>query len=295
MSNLRREPGPFFVFVLFSFFATLTMSSIFRTIAAGSRTLAQALAPAAIFILALIIYTGFTIPTSNMKPWFRWLNYLNPIAYAFESLMINEFHNRNFPCTSFIPSGSKYDNVTGLQRTCSTVGSVAGSGIVRGDDYIGQSFHYYAVNMWRYVLAALNCWYAKNFCRNLGIIIAIMFGFTGLYLVATDLIQAAKSKGEVLVFRRGYIPTHMKSAKGEDDEEKAVGDKMFQRSSFGEATHETATLAAIHRQTKIFHWKDVCYDIKIKGTPRRLLDHVDGWVKPGTLTALMVLKIFLVL
>ena len=32
---------------------------------------------------------------------------------------------------------------------------------------------------------------------------------------------------------------------------------------------------------------DVCYDIKIKGEPRRILDHVDGWVKPGTLTALM--------
>lgn len=28
-------------------------------------------------------------------------------------------------------------------------------------------------------------------------------------------------------------------------------------------------------------------DIKIKGEPRQLLDHVDGWVKPGTLTALM--------
>lgn len=27
--------------------------------------------------------------------------------------------------------------------------------------------------------------------------------------------------------------------------------------------------------------------IKIKGEPRRILDHVDGWVKPGTLTALM--------
>jgi hypothetical protein len=44
----------------------------------------------------------------------------------------------------------------------------------------------------------------------------------------------------------------------------------------------------IQKQTAVFHWKDVCYDIKIKGQPRRLLDHVDGWVKPGTLTALMV-------
>jgi ATP-binding cassette subfamily G (WHITE) protein 2 (PDR) len=40
-------------------------------------------------------------------------------------------------------------------------------------------------------------------------------------------------------------------------------------------------------QTDVFTWTDVCYDIKIKGEPRRLLDNVSGWVKPGTLTALM--------
>ena len=50
----------------------------------------QALAPASIFSLALAIYTGFTIPIKDMPPWFRWLNYLNPVAYAFEALMINE-------------------------------------------------------------------------------------------------------------------------------------------------------------------------------------------------------------
>ena len=48
------------------------------------------MAPAAIIILALVIYTGFTIPTSAMHPWFRWLGYLDPVAYAFEALMINE-------------------------------------------------------------------------------------------------------------------------------------------------------------------------------------------------------------
>jgi ABC-type multidrug transport system ATPase subunit len=40
-------------------------------------------------------------------------------------------------------------------------------------------------------------------------------------------------------------------------------------------------------QKDIFTWKEVVYDIEIKGEPRRLLDHVSGWVKPGTLTALM--------
>ena len=43
----------------------------------------------------------------------------------------------------------------------------------------------------------------------------------------------------------------------------------------------------IQRQEAIFSWKDVCYDVKIKGENRTILNHVDGWVKPGTLTALM--------
>lgn len=43
---------------------------------------------------------------------------------------------------------------------------------------------------------------------------------------------------------------------------------------------------SIQKQTAQFHWLGVNYDIKVKGGGRRLLDDVDGWVKPGTLTAL---------
>ena len=90
MTDLRRTPGAFFTFYLFSFVCILAMSMIFRTIGALSRSLAQAMAPAAILILALVIYTGFAIPVRDMHPWFRWINYLDPVAYAFEALMINE-------------------------------------------------------------------------------------------------------------------------------------------------------------------------------------------------------------
>lgn len=41
MTNLRRTPGHFFVFLLFSSTCTLTMSMYFRCIAASSRTLPQ--------------------------------------------------------------------------------------------------------------------------------------------------------------------------------------------------------------------------------------------------------------
>lgn len=124
----------------------------------------------------------------------------------------------------------------------------------------------------------------------MGIIIAIFVGFTGAYFLATDKIQAAKSKGEVLVFRRGYIKTAGKSE--EDLEEKVSQGSIGTSAALGKTAPDQNAIAAIHRQTKIFHWQDLCYDIKIKGNPRRLLDNVDGWVKPGTLTALMVKILF---
>lgn len=71
MVNLRREPGAFFFFLFISFIATLTMSMLFRTIASVSRTLSQAMAPAAIIILAIVIFTGFAIPTDYMLGWCR--------------------------------------------------------------------------------------------------------------------------------------------------------------------------------------------------------------------------------
>jgi hypothetical protein len=75
MVNLRRETGAFFTFLLFGFTCTLTMSMILRTIGQTSRTVHQALTPAAIFILALVIYTGFVLPTPDMQGWLRWVRY----------------------------------------------------------------------------------------------------------------------------------------------------------------------------------------------------------------------------
>ncbi len=52
--------------------------------------------PASLLILAMVIFTGFVIPVDYMLGWCRWINYLDPVAYGFEALMINEFHGREF-------------------------------------------------------------------------------------------------------------------------------------------------------------------------------------------------------
>ena len=268
LTNLRRTPSAFFIYYLFSFAVALTMSMVFRTIGALSKTLAQAMAPAAVFILALVLYTGFAVPVVDMHPWFRWINYLDPVAYAFEALMINEFHDRHFECTNFVPTGPSYDNVAPLERVCSTVGSVAGQSYVDGDAYINTSFAYYHSHLW----------------RNLGIIFAMMVGCCAMYLVATEYVSSARSKGEVLLFRRGHTPAIGK----EMDEEGNVDDRPTAQGTIAEKTLSGGDVPpSIQKQTAIFHWQAVNYDIKIKSEPRRLLDDVDGWVKPGTLTALM--------
>ena len=71
LGGLRREAAPFFVFFLFNFVAMLTMSAIFRTTAAVTKTISAALAIAGIMVLWIVIYTGFTLQRSYMHPWFK--------------------------------------------------------------------------------------------------------------------------------------------------------------------------------------------------------------------------------
>ncbi|KAL2863758.1 pleiotropic drug resistance family ABC transporter [Aspergillus lucknowensis] len=262
MTNLRREPGAFFVFLLFSYVITLTMSMMFRTMAATSRSLHQALVPAAIVILGLVIYTGFTIPTRNMLGWSRWMNYINPMAYGFESLMVNEFEGRHFPCSpqEWVPRGDLYSSFPQANRVCAVVSAIPGIEVIDGTTYLRESFQYTPNHKW----------------RNLGIMFAFMIFFLFTYLTATEYISEAKSKGEVLLFRRGHTPP---AAGDEETSSPATAGEKVEQSN--------QDVANIQRQTAIFHWKDVCYDIKIKNEPRRILDNVDGWVKPGTCTALM--------
>ncbi|EHL02868.1 putative ABC transporter CDR4 [Glarea lozoyensis 74030] len=172
LTNLRREPGAFFFFILTSFSITLTMSMLFRTIGSTSRSMAQAMAPTAIILLAIMIYTG-----------------------------------------------------------------------------------------------------------NIGIILAFGIFLCAAHILTTEFITEKKSKGEVLVFQREAFSKGL-AKEGLDPEIAHDGSSVVRK-------ERTRGLPVMARQTAIFHWENVCYDVKIKDETRRILDHVDGWVKPGTLTALM--------
>lgn len=167
MTNLRRTPGAFFYFLFVSFITMMTMSMIFRSIAALSRQFVSAMTPAALIMVGLVVYTGFAIPVKKMRGWSRWINYIDPIAYGFESLMINEFSGQEYACSQFVPA---YPDAIGTDSSvCGVVGAVPGATSVNGDAYINQSYEYYHAHKW----------------RNVGIIFGFMIFFLFVYLFAT--------------------------------------------------------------------------------------------------------------
>ena len=228
-----------------------------------SRTEQQAMVPASIMMLALLIFTGFVVPIDYMPSWCRWINYVNPVAYGYEALMINEYHNRRFLCSNYIPD---YINANASNLVCDAIGSLPGQSYVNGDSYIGFAYSYYHGHKW----------------RNVGIIAAMMIFNHLVYFIASEYVTAKPSKGEILVFRRGFGPRV--SAGNSDIEQSLSGNipVILEKSN----RHDSSNKDVFVGSKSVFHWSNVCYDLKIKGKTQRILNKVDGWVKPGTLTAL---------
>ncbi|CAN6607203.1 protein Snq2p [Trichomonascus vanleenenianus] len=255
LSNLRVTAGQFFLFLFVLIIASLSVGSLFQMIAALTKDASTANSVAGIGVLLLSVYTGYMIPTRDMHPWFRWINWLDPLAYGFESLMANEFHGREMPCDLLVPSGPGYQNVSLQNQVCAFSGAVAGQPDVSGDRYLYVSYDY--------------SW--SHFWRNVGIIFGFWAFFLGINTLATEYLRPVSGGGDVLLFKRGHMPDRDDLAEG--------------RVADAEELHNVLSGSAEGRE--IFSWQHVDYTIPLDGGHRRLLDDVQGYVKPGTLTALM--------
>jgi ABC-type multidrug transport system permease subunit/ABC-type multidrug transport system ATPase subunit len=264
MAGLRREPGPFFLYFLVTYLITFVMSAVFRTMAAVTKTISQAMALAGILILALVVYTGFVITVPSMPNWFSWIRWINPVFFGFEILIANEFHGKAFSCSSLVPS---YTPQVGDSWICPIAGAIAGEHTVSGDKFIEATYHYSYSHIW----------------RNFGIVIAFLVVFMILYFVATELNSTTLSTAEALVFPIGHVPPHLREDKRlTPPDEESLPIEITPQSHQVNVSSDT-----VEPGTDIFSWRDVVYDVQIKTEERRLLDNVCGWVKPGSLTALM--------
>ncbi|KAI1457887.1 P-loop containing nucleoside triphosphate hydrolase protein [Annulohypoxylon moriforme] len=274
-TDLRRTAAAFFTWFLFTLVLLLNMSMWFRLVGSISRTLEQSTVPTTILILLAGIYVGFVVPVPYEVRWLKWFRFVDPIAYAYESLMINEFSHRRFPCSQLVPSGPSYPDVRLQDQICTTVGSVTGQDYVEGNIYLLEKYGYVPSHKW----------------RNLGILIAMIFIVCGLHLLCAQYVPAESSKGDIVWFRRP--DSKRTETRKQDSEENGsprfaqyVGEQHVSKEK-GDTIQEVAT-PGILKQSSVFHWNNLSYEVKVgKGKTKTILDDIQGWVVPGTLTALM--------
>lgn len=75
-----------------------------------------------------------------MHGWCRWINYIYPVGYGFEAVMVNKFRNRRYQCSLPVPSTQGYDQVPMDHKTCSITAYSAPPGAEWTE---GGSGHYY--------------------------------------------------------------------------------------------------------------------------------------------------------
>jgi ATP-binding cassette subfamily G (WHITE) protein 2 (SNQ2) len=272
LAGLQRTPGQFFIFFLFIFTSTLSMKALFRALAAGFRSPAPAQSVAGVLLLSVSLYTGYNIPRPSMIGALRWISIINPLRYAFESLVTNEFHTLDGGCASLVPHGAGYEGVVLANQVCTVVGSQPGLSTVDGNRFVDLSFGYHQSDLW----------------RNFGIVLAFGILFFCVLLVLTEFNTALASDTAVTLFKRKLEFSGAVS----DDEEKALSGQTSpvtdekSRERFENEVNQA--LANQPKKSHVFSWQHLTYVVPVGAHEhKKLLDDVSGFVAPGKLTALM--------
>lgn len=118
--------------------------------------------------------------------------------------------------------------------------------------------------------------------------------FTATFLIAVEYKSPPDTRGEMLVFSLGKEPAHLleqeQTARPLDEENgQSEPNQLNNRTATRTTTggNVEAMKKDLRAPQDIFTWRNVCCDVHIKSETRRLLSDVSGYVKPGTLTALM--------
>lgn len=333
LSNLKRQPGAFFFFLLFVNVAVEAVASLFTLVASCCPTLTSANALTGILMMLMILYSSFMIQRPSMYWWFRWFSYANPVLYGFESLITSEFLGRLMPCSAaqLVPHGSDYSSSPN-NTVCAFVGAAltrqefpSAGNAVDGSIYLSLAFQYSYSHAW----------------RNLGILFGFILGADILNVLLVEYYNPIVVSADRMLFvrrRRGVDLESKLVGRNLDKPESTVIASTNAQSTTPESTKSDSTntqsttprsanagsaiisstntqsvkpentnaqstmIPSAHSQNTftqsspfgthlgspdIFLWRHVDYVVPYEGRDRKLLDDVQGYVLPGTLTALM--------
>jgi len=124
------------------FSSTVNITALYRMFAALSPTIDDAVRFSGTALNLLIVYTGYVIAKPQFlqqKIWFGWLYYVNPISYAFEAVLTNEFSGRVMECAQeqLVPQGP---GVQPPYQGCAISGAQVGNPNVTGEQYLATTY-----------------------------------------------------------------------------------------------------------------------------------------------------------
>ncbi|KAK4238513.1 hypothetical protein C8A03DRAFT_15020 [Achaetomium macrosporum] len=272
MTGLDVDPGKFFIQLLFTYVTTFCVTAMYRMLAAFSPSINDAVRFSGMALNLLAIFTGYVISKPvllSQKIWFGWIYYINPLSYSFEGALSKEFHGRMMECApeQLIPQGP---GVSPENQGCAIPGARLGSTSVLGDDYLGTQFDYRFGNLW----------------RNFGVVIAFSVLYLLVTVVATEKISFGGSGGGALVFKRSKRAAKQLKTPGPADEEKGnvSGDSS---ATEVQSSTEDAGFKRLTGSDRVFTWEDVTYTVPTPAGPKRLINGINGYAKPGVMVALM--------
>ncbi|ETN41231.1 uncharacterized protein HMPREF1541_03166 [Cyphellophora europaea CBS 101466] len=279
MAGLAATASQFFIACLILWQVTMVTYAFFRTISAWCPTLDDATRFTGVAIQILIVYTGYLIPPSSMRPWFGWLRWINWIQYGFECLMANEFAGLDLACDSqyLVPQGP---DASPEYQSCALQGSQPGATSVNGADYIQTSFTYTRAHLW----------------RNFGFMWAFFIFFVITTMVGMERMKPNAGGGAVTVFKRGQVPKTIEKSietggREKSDEEsgptKHLSEKMERDGDEPAALDDEEHMKQVAKNETVFTFRNINYKIPYEKGERQLLNDVQGYVRPGRLTALM--------
>jgi ATP-binding cassette, subfamily G (WHITE), member 2, SNQ2 len=193
--------------------------------------------------------------------------------------MSNEFYNLELECVS--PNLVPYLGGVPGHRSCTLAGSRPDQTTVNGANYILTAFTYKRSHLW----------------RNFGILCAFFLFFLALTIFGMESAKPSSGGGAVTIFKRGQVPKKVEESietggRASDEErgkmnEAMLSEKPSQSDSTDSSLQKQTTISGVAKNETVFTYRDVNYTIPYEGAERKLLSNVQGYVRPGRLTALM--------
>ncbi|KAL6229031.1 hypothetical protein BDW75DRAFT_246098 [Aspergillus navahoensis] len=264
MINFHRTAGHFFTWLVSLYMGLMALSVMFRAIAVFTTSITRAVLPVGLLLNTLIIYTGFYITPPGMKVWLSWIRYLDPMYYIFESIALNEIGTSTYQCSpqDTVPRGVTYNDTR--YQSCAVSGSLPGQLDVSGKLYLLAEYGFRSIHKW----------------RNVGINAAFFVFFSVLVIIGMERFRHAAEQMSTIYYRQ--LPRADAAYPSLTDVEKPP--PATENGGPNEPLNTQPLAHTLEVNQHIFAWQDLSLEL---GDGKRLLQKVSGWLRPGSMTALM--------